>query len=174
MKVFRSLSEVQKENKDLIAILGNFDGVHKGHVSLIDTAKELKGSEDSIIVVAFDPHPKDYFGKGVKKLYTLDEKLAAFEKIGIDVVLLLPFGEVAGLSPEDFVKDYLVDGLGVKKVVIGYNYRFGKMARGDSGNMVSFGKRFGFASFTVKIVELRLSSSIFSSFSQTAVTKPKS
>lgn len=143
MEVLNNIKDID-ENYNLIAILGNFDGMHKGHMALIDTAKNLKKVNDKIIVVTFDPHPRDYMGRGVKKLFNSEEKLAAFQEAGIDMVLLLPFKEVAYLSPETFVKKYLVEGLKVKKVVIGYNYHFGKLAVGTSDDMVAFGARLGF------------------------------
>lgn len=143
MEVYRSIDEVGK-NRNIIAILGNFDGMHEGHMTLLETAKEFKSEDDLLLVVTFDPHPKEYNGVGIKKLYTIEEKLEAFLIEGVDVALLLPFGEVVNLSPEDFVKKYLVDGLDVKKVVIGYNYHFGKRASGCSEDMESFGQEFGF------------------------------
>ena len=143
MKVFKDINEVDKEHR-LIAVLGNFDGIHKGHMSLIEAAKELKEPSEKLIVVTFDPHPRDYMGLGVRKIQTLEEKLATFEKLGIDMVLLVPFQKVADLKPEDFVERYLVSGLAIKKVVIGFDYRFGQGATGNSKDMEKLGKKYGF------------------------------
>lgn len=143
MEILNNIKDIDKKY-NLIAILGNFDGIHKGHMALINTAKNLKNGKDKIIVVAFNPHPREYIGNGVKKLYNMEEKLLAFEKAGIDIFLLLPFKDIVNLSPETFVEKYLVKCFLVKKVVIGYNYRFGRLAVGTSNDMVYLGDKFGF------------------------------
>lgn len=146
MKIYRQLQEVPLLSKRT-AVLGNFDGVHKGHQSLIQAARELQGS---ILLLTFHPHPQVFMGKPFGKIQTLEEKLSCLEAYGVDEVLILPFDQdLADMSKEDFLQRILRDGLGADAVVVGYNYHFGKGAQGKSSDILSLGKKYGFQGIVV-------------------------
>ncbi|MBP3333411.1 MAG: riboflavin biosynthesis protein RibF [Clostridia bacterium] len=127
-----------------IVALGNFDGVHYAHTELIRKAKEIAfslcetaGEKVLTAVFTFSDLKKPY-------ITTTDEKLAIFEKLGVDCVFLCPFEYVRNMSPEDFVHDILVKKLGCVHTVCGYNYRFGKNATGDQFLLGELAKKYSF------------------------------
>lgn len=127
----------------LTVALGNFDGVHFAHTKLIKKAKEIASSlctsaGEKILTAVFT------FSDLKKPLITTtDEKLAIFERLGVDAVILCPFESVKDMSPEDFVRDVLKDRLSCVHAVCGYNYRFGKGALGDPQTLCSLTRHYG-------------------------------
>ncbi|AMP20404.1 hypothetical protein AZF37_03770 [endosymbiont 'TC1' of Trimyema compressum] len=132
MEFFKRIEDVFF-HKDIIAVLGNFDGCHKGHRELVKAA--LKRKEEtgaSILVITFDPHSKDLKGESIKRIQTLDEKLQCFEKLGVDGVSALAFTETfSKMNREDFLKNILIDKIGVTDIVVGHDYRFGYQGAGN-------------------------------------------
>ncbi|WP_255592200.1 bifunctional riboflavin kinase/FAD synthetase [Thermosulfurimonas sp. F29] len=131
-----------------VGTLGNFDGVHLGHRALLeatrDLARELSGEP---LVITFEPHPRLILRPeaGLHLLTTFEEKLRLIEEAGISSVLVIPFDrEVADLPAEEFVEEYLVYGLGLKGLVVGFNYRFGRGRGGDQELLKHLGERYGF------------------------------
>jgi len=131
-----------------VGTLGNFDGVHLGHRALLeatrDLARELSGEP---LVITFEPHPRLVLRPeaGLHLLTTFEEKLRLVEEAGISSVLVIPFDrEVADLPAEEFVEEYLVYGLGLKGLVVGFNYRFGRGRGGDQELLKHLGERYGF------------------------------
>jgi riboflavin kinase/FMN adenylyltransferase len=126
--------EILKKAKEKSFALGVFDGVHLGHNEIIKRAK---------IAITFDPHPQLTSRNKldpIKMLTTLEER-----KMLIDNLLVLQFSdEVAGLNPEEFVKKVLIDELGVEKVVVGYDYRFGFRRSGCVEDLREYAERYGF------------------------------
>ena len=119
--------------KDIIAVLGNFDGCHKGHQELVKAAfKRKEETGASILVITFDPHSKDLKGESIKRIQTLDEKLQCFEKLGVDGVLALAFTETfSKMDREDFLKNILIYKIGVTDIIVGHDYRFGYQGAGN-------------------------------------------
>ena len=113
-----------------VLTMGMFDGVHKGHVSLLlqlnQKAKEIQGES---VVLTFWPHPRMVLGQDSEKLRfltTLEEKTKLISEIGVDHLLILPFSrDFAGLSANRFIHDYLMGKIGLKHLLVGYNHRFG-------------------------------------------------
>lgn len=128
---------------EVVIALGNFDGVHLGHRLLmkkaIETAKRL---ETKSCVLLFNEHTTaTLFDKKKKELTSNEAKLMYLKKIGIDIVYLIDFNEeFMKMSPEVFVKNFLVKNLNVKGVVVGYDYRFGFKAIGDVETLREFCK----------------------------------
>lgn len=117
-----------------VAILGNFDGIHKGHQLLISTAKKYAVQNGlQTAALTFLPHPSKHFGvNNFKLIYTEQEKETLFSQMGMDYYINFPFHEEnRSMSPEAFIQDILLGKLGVKAVVIGSDFRFGKKAAGD-------------------------------------------
>ncbi|RYG59384.1 MAG: hypothetical protein EON60_10600 [Alphaproteobacteria bacterium] len=118
-----------------VVAIGNFDGVHAGHRSLLAVAEaEAHAQGVPLVVLTFEPHPRSILRPEMplKRLTTLDEKLALLEGAGVDGVAVLGFTpDVAAWTPEAFVQDILQDWLGAKVVCVGENFRFGRKAAGD-------------------------------------------
>jgi riboflavin kinase/FMN adenylyltransferase len=132
----------------LVAI-GNFDGVHLGHRAVIAAAlAEARQSELRPLVLTFDPHPAQVLGRGVRpQLTVLDRKLELIERIGSELrVVVEPFTlELSKLTPEEFARDFLVELLGAKVVIVGDNFRFGHGRAGDLPALARLGAQLGFA-----------------------------
>lgn len=137
-----------------VVAVGNFDGVHRGHVGVLKRALALAGSLGRpCAVLTFEPHPSDFFfGAGtIFRLTPCETKAAALARLGIDAMIVLTFdAALAALSPEDFICDILVRRLAVGGVVAGYDFHFGKGRAGTPATLVEAGRRCGFA---VEIVE---------------------
>lgn len=135
MKVITSLANFPREPKFVAAALGNFDGVHRGHQTLINQLVEKARREKGLSVVfTFHPHPSSILGKKDKLLLlnTPADKERLISKLGVDIFIPFPFNEsVANLSPELFITDILVRGLRAGSVFVGYNFTFGRKAMGD-------------------------------------------
>lgn len=149
MKVYRSLSEIPAIPSPVVTI-GTFDGVHTGHRQILDRLKKAKAeSGGETFIFTFDPHPRRVLfpERSDLKLLTLtEEKLSLLREAGIDHVLVFPFTqEFAALSPESYVKNILVDGIGVKRLIIGYDHRFGNKREGNIDTLRQYALRYGFS-----------------------------
>lgn len=147
MKTHHSISSFNSSNKTIVTI-GTFDGVHIGHQKILQKITQVAQEENcESVVLTFFPHPRMVLQQdnSIRLLNTLTEKAGLFEKIGIDHLIIHPFNEeFSQLSAEDFVKQILVDQLNVKKIVIGYDHRFGKNRSADLNDLVEFGKKYNF------------------------------
>ena len=131
-----------------VATIGNFDGVHLGHRAVIETLAEA-GQRLGLptCVVLFEPQPREYFGPedAPPRLMRLREKLDRLAELPVDQVLLLRFNRaLADLPAEAFIDDILIAKLGVKYLVVGDDFRFGRNRRGDFSMLKAFGQRKGF------------------------------
>ena len=135
MQVLNSIKELTK-NKNTILTLGTFDGIHPGHLKIIDKlvhCSKEKGCRN--VVLSFYPHPRTVLGNdsSVKMLTTQSEKIKLLEKHGVENFLTINFTkEFASLTAEEFIYDYLVNGIGLSEIVLGHDHHFGK---GRSGNV---------------------------------------
>lgn len=154
MKVINTPSELRKVNRPVILAVGFFDGVHCGHREVLFSAlKRAEECNGEAWVMTFDRHPLSLLApyKRPRLLSTTRERLALFEELGVDGVLLVEFtSEIASQSPEDFVtwlcgSDAGQDcGVPVKEIRCGDNWRFGKQAAGTPALLSAFGKNHGF------------------------------
>jgi riboflavin kinase/FMN adenylyltransferase len=152
MKVFRGLPHDDVRRPCALTI-GNFDGVHRGHRALLarvkDAAQKL-GVECA--VMTFEPHPREFFAhlagdesRAPARIANLRDKLQALAEAGVDRVIVEHFSaRFAALSPEAFIKDVLIDGLHVKWLIVGDDFRFGAKRAGDMAMLTEAGKRYGF------------------------------
>jgi riboflavin kinase/FMN adenylyltransferase len=160
MKVFRGLPNAASRAPCALAI-GNFDGVHRGHQALLlhvrEAARRL-GVEAA--VMTFEPHPREHFAhlagdlsKAPTRIANLRDKLQSLLNAGIDRVIVEHFSaHFASLSPEEFIEKILVQGLHVKWLMVGEDFRFGAKRAGDVPTLVEAGKRFGFEVKTLPTV----------------------
>ncbi|MGH6811746.1 MAG: bifunctional riboflavin kinase/FAD synthetase [Methylocella sp.] len=137
-----------------VIAIGNFDGVHRGHLAVIKRAAALAQELNCpCAVLTFEPHPADFF-KGPNTIFRLtppDAKARALEKLGIDGMIVMTFDKaLASLPAESFIVDILVRRLKVRAVVAGYDFHFGAGRSGSPALLKEAGKRHGFA---VEIVE---------------------
>ena len=148
MEIIRSLLHIGAL-KNPVATIGNFDGVHMGHRQIFRQLRKAAAEMDGVsIVITFAPHPLKVVKSG-KKLHlisTYDEKEKLIDASGIDYLVVIPFTrEFAALSPKEFVRDILVRSLGIKKLIVGYDYAFGRNREGNIGFLRQTGGEYGFA-----------------------------
>lgn len=148
MTVVYNISELQEKltNGSCLTI-GNFDGVHIGHQALLHTTRNL-GQKKGLasIAMTFEPHPlRILAGKTPPFITLIEQKLDLLANQGLDYILCQEFTpELAGLSPEEFVKHFLVSKLKVKELVIGHDYVFGKGRAGNFSLLQVLGKKWDF------------------------------
>jgi riboflavin kinase / FMN adenylyltransferase len=148
MRIVRGLPPVPPDARPSAVALGVFDGVHLGHRAILGTAvAHAREAGMPAIACTFDPHPMEVLQpeRAPLAITTLDERLTLIEGCGLDATVVLPFTrELAAMEPEAFVKDVLVTRLGAREIVVGFNHRFGRGARGDVGMLRALGERLGF------------------------------
>lgn len=119
-------------DRERTVAIGSFDGVHRGHLLVLDTARKARGTAT---VVTFWPHPRLVLGNRVELLCTLERRLELLEAAGIDETLVVGFTPtVAALAPEEFA-DSLLRRIGARVIVAGENFRFGRAAAGDAATL---------------------------------------
>ncbi len=120
-------------------VLGNFDGVHRGHRALIEELKRLKAERGETVPLGafcFTEPPSKHFGKPIPQLTDNEEKMELFHRAGLQFVIFCDFATVAHLTPEEFIERILISECGCKLAVCGYNYAFGKHAAGRAEDLV--------------------------------------
>ncbi len=152
MELIRGLHNLRPRHRGCVATIGNFDGVHLGHQSVLGQLAE-KADEFGVpaAVITFEPQPQEYFSHGPEReqipprLTRFREKLRALRRYSVDRVLALQFNDaLAGLSADDFIQQILLDGLGIRYLVVGDDFRFGKGRAGDFAMLQRAGAEHGF------------------------------
>jgi len=148
MQFIRGLHNLRPEHRGCVATIGNFDGIHLGHQAVIGQLAE-KSDEMCVptVVITFEPQPMEYFrpGQTPARLTRLREKVQALRRFRVDRILCLGFNrKLATMPAEDFIRNVLVDGLGVRYLVVGDDFRFGKDRAGDFALLQKAGQQFGF------------------------------
>jgi riboflavin kinase/FMN adenylyltransferase len=150
--VWRSWDEVPAELGRTVVVIGNFDGVHRGHCAVVDRARALAdaggpGGRYRVAAITFDPHPMQVLlpERAPARLTDLETRATLLQAAGVDDVLVLPFTrEVARWTPQEFVERILVETLHAAGVVVGENFRFGAKAAGDVALLRELGARLDF------------------------------
>ena len=123
-------------DRERTVAIGSFDGVHRGHVLVIDTARDVGGA---LTAMTFWPHPRLVLGNRVELLSTLERRLELLEAAGIDETLVVAFTpSVAALTPEEFA-DSMLRRIGANVIVVGENFRFGRAAAGKPSTLERLG-----------------------------------
>ncbi|GAB6041206.1 bifunctional riboflavin kinase/FAD synthetase [Endothiovibrio diazotrophicus] len=148
MELIRGLHNLRPRHRGCVATIGNFDGVHLGHQAVLG---QLADHADALglpmTVVAFEPQPQEFFApdKAPPRLTKMREKVKALRRFSVERTLLLPFNRaLAAMSPDQFVQRLLVEGLGVKYLVVGDDFRFGAGRKGDFALLHALGRQHGF------------------------------
>ena len=154
MVIFKSISEIKEKLRHPVVTIGNFDGVHPGHREIFRRVRELARAQGGVsVVITFLPHPLQLLapGTGVKLITSPKEKQSLIEACGIDYLLEIPFNlEFSLLSATQFVEQVLVGAVGVERLVIGYDYAFGRGRDGNVSLLRQLGERL---SFSVEVLE---------------------
>ncbi|MFP3874568.1 MAG: bifunctional riboflavin kinase/FAD synthetase [Thiohalophilus sp.] len=158
MELIRGLHNLRPRHHGCVATIGNFDGVHLGHQAVIGQLAE-KADELCLpaVVITFEPQPLEYFKPGVapSRLTRFREKIQALRRYAVDRVLCLPFNrKLAQLSPAEFIQQVLVDGLGVKYLVVGDDFRFGRGRAGTIDDLRAAGDEHGFTVVNMHTFEI--------------------
>ena len=143
MNIFHNIQDF-KPNRNTVATLGTFDGVHLGHKKIIEEAEK---SNTESLVLTFFPHPRMVLqgNSVIQLLNTIQEKAELLESIGLQNLIIHPFDEsFSQLSAEEFVKTILVDQFQIKKIIIGHDHRFGKNRSADINDLIAYGKIYDF------------------------------
>lgn len=148
MKIFQGIEELEQFLFPVVTI-GTFDGLHFGHKKILNRLKEIaKKYGGETVVITFYPHPRMVLfpdDNDIKLLSSQEEKIMLLEKIGIDNLIIIPFSkEFSRLTSLDFVRNILVNKIGTKKLVIGYDHHFGKNREGSFEHLLEFGPVYGF------------------------------
>ncbi len=148
MEFIRGLHNLKPRHRGCVATIGNFDGVHLGHQAVIgQLADESQRLHLPTLVMIFEPQPLEFFHpeRAPARLTRFREKMQALRRFSVDRVLCVRFNaRFAAIEPEDFIERVLVDGLGVRYLVVGDDFRFGNKRRGDFAMLETAGRRYGF------------------------------
>lgn len=147
MNIFRNINEI-KFDRQTVLTLGTFDGIHLGHQQIIK--RVLKCSEENKLrnlIITFHPHPRKVINPEMqlKLLTTNEEQISILEKLGVQNLFIVNFTkQFSQLTPDEFIKNYLVDKIGLSRIVIGYDHHFGKGRGGDVEFLLESGKKYDF------------------------------
>src|SRR5476649_2063759 len=148
MKIYHHIDEFSPV-KNAVVTIGTFDGVHLGHRKILSRVKELAdaaGGES--VVLTFFPHPRMILHPGdesIKLINTINEKAELLEQLGVNHLIITPFSrDFSNQSAEDYIRDVLVNKIGTKKIVIGYDHRFGKDRQGSFSDLQRLGPIYNF------------------------------
>jgi riboflavin kinase/FMN adenylyltransferase len=148
------VSRLGEGRKPAVVTIGNFDGIHRGHQKILGkVVEEAREKGHLAAVLTLFPHPLKILrpAEAPALLMTIEQRLAAFEKAGIDAALVLPFNlELSKARPEEFARRYLLETMRASKVLVGENFRFGHRQEGNVESLEAYGKQWGFEVESVK------------------------
>jgi riboflavin kinase/FMN adenylyltransferase len=158
MQVILNLNELTEPLTNPVLTIGNFDGVHKGHLALFDLVKErAKAIGGQSVVMTFEPHPLKVMrpADGPRLITHTGQKLELIEKAGIDIIVCVSFDrEFAAIPARDFIENILVQKIGIKEIVVGYDYTFGHNREGDINLLREIGDKRGFVVHLVGPIQI--------------------
>jgi riboflavin kinase/FMN adenylyltransferase len=148
MELIRGVHNLRPEHRGCVATIGNYDGLHLGHRKVLRQLVH-QAQEDRLpsLVMSFEPTPMEFFcrDKAPARLSTFREKVEQFGELEVDRFFCVRFNwELAEMSPEQFVRDLLVDGIAARHLVVGDDFRFGRDRSGDFDTLLAAGRTHGF------------------------------
>jgi len=156
MKVTKGLKKAVSADPSILT-LGTFDGVHKGHKKIISRLiSEAKEYNLKAIILTFFPHPRSIISdkKNIKSINTLDEKIEIFGQLGLDELIIQNFDKsFSEMSADEFI-ELIVNNLNLKKIIVGYNHRFGKNRSADIQFLKKFSLKYDFEVIEIKAFEI--------------------
>ncbi len=161
MRIIRDYLYVETADKGAVAAIGNFDGVHLGHQSIISVAEQIGADIGAPLgILTFEPHPRAYFAPDATpfRLMSADARATRLRKLGVKRLYEINFNTaLSDLSPREFAKNVICDGLGLRHVVVGADFCFGKGRAGTVEDLKAFGQEMGFGVTIAPLVEFEQS-----------------
>ncbi len=155
MRIIRDYEFIEPQDRGASAAIGNFDGVHLGHQSVISAARDA-APDAPLGVVTFEPHPREFFAPDAApfRLMSREARASRLAKLGVEFLYELNFNSnISSLSPEAFAHDVIANGLGLRHVVVGADFCFGKGRAGSAEDLVRFGAEMGFGVTIARLLE---------------------
>ncbi|KIC15610.1 bifunctional riboflavin kinase/FAD synthetase [Leisingera sp. ANG-DT] len=155
MRIVRDYEFVEDQDRGATVAIGNFDGVHLGHQSVIELARDA-APEAPLGVMTFEPHPREYFAPDSPpfRLMRAETRAHRLEKLGVERLYELNFNTaLSSLTPEEFARDVISEGLGLAHVVVGADFCFGKGRAGNAEDLQHFGEQYGFGVTIAPLME---------------------
>ncbi len=155
MRIIRDFQFVTETDRGASAAIGNFDGVHLGHQSVIDLARNAD-PDAPLGIVTFEPHPREYFAPDAPpfRLTGAETRAHRLAKLGVEHLYELPFNAtLSSLSPREFAQQVIADGLGLSHIVVGADFCFGKGRKGTAQDLEEFGREMGFGVTIAELIE---------------------
>ena len=157
MRVIRDYTYVETTDRGASVAIGNFDGVHLGHQSVIDLARQKAEAANAPLgIMTFEPHPRQFFAPAAPafRLMSADARAHRLEKLGVEKLYELNFNAaLSALTPQQFARNVIADGLGLTHVVVGADFCFGKGRAGNAADLQRFGARMGFGVTIARLLE---------------------
>ena len=157
MRIIRDYLYVEPQDRGASAAIGNFDGVHIGHQSVIKLARSAGDEIGAPLgVMSFEPHPREYFAPECSafRLMSREARATRLAKLGVAHLYELNFNAaLSALSPQDFAQQVIADGLGLKHIVVGADFCFGKSRAGTVHILQEFGAKMGFGVTIAPLLE---------------------
>ena len=157
MRIIRDYTYVTEADRGASVAIGNFDGVHIGHLSVIDQARAAGRKADAPLgILTFEPHPREYFAPDAPPFRLMGREARAhrLEKLGVERLYEINFNAaLASLSPRDFAREVIRDGLGLAHVVVGADFCFGKGRAGNATDLKAFSAEMGFGVTIAQLLE---------------------
>jgi riboflavin kinase/FMN adenylyltransferase len=149
LNIYHQLSDFTKLPNAVVTI-GTYDGVHLGHQKIIKRLCELaKATGGETVILTFFPHPRmiiDPENQDLKLINTIKEKAEILANLGVDHLIITPFTrDFSNLSPTDYIKNILIDTIGTKHIIVGYDHRFGKDRKGGMKELIEFSKVYNYS-----------------------------
>ncbi|UWR00581.1 bifunctional riboflavin kinase/FAD synthetase [Rhodobacteraceae bacterium S2214] len=174
MRIIRDTLFIDPSDRGAAAAIGNFDGVHLGHQSVIDLTREAANTANAPLgIMTFEPHPRSYFSNDPNpfRLMNAEAKANRLARLGVDKLYEVPFNAaLAALTPREFTQQIIVDRLGLKHVVVGSDFCFGKGRAGTTQDLTAFGAEMGFG-VTIAPMKTISTAEVSSTAIRTALTE---
>lgn len=159
MKVIREIVNYKKQDKPLFVALGNFDGLHKGHQKLIKSlVNKSRAANGNALAFIFDPHPGMILnpGSAASLINSPEIKARLLECLGVDILIYTSFSlEISKCTPEQFVREIIINKLSAAEVFVGFNYSFGFKGAGTPDLLKEMGDKYGFKVNIIPPVEFK-------------------
>ena len=170
MKYFELDTQSQFEENNLSLAIGNFDGLHKGHIKILDKLKKIsKENNQPSAIMSFNPHPREFFNKKNYNfnIYSKADKISFLKKLEIDIYIEFKFNKtLSELSANNFVEDILLNKLDIKNVIIGKDFKFGKDRLGNYKILQNFSSK---NNFQIHIVDIIMQKHLSDKYSSSAI-----
>ena len=166
IKIINDYKKIPKTFYGSSLVIGNFDGVHRGHKKVIELANKIsKKNKSKLGIIMFAPHPKEYFSKEKQFLLSsIETKSEILERLGVNFIIILKFNKnLASMTALEFCNKILLNGCKMQHIFIGKNFRFGQNRVGDLKLLSNFGAKNNFKVSGLELYKLNSSKNIFSS-----------